>query len=85
MGNYEEPPCTSEGSRFGSKSDEEENVNQVIYQPSRANCQQNLAWMAQSPLDVHGLLHDMPRHPEKHPLKYDLEKGTMTEDHINNV
>lgn len=26
----------------------------------------------------------MPRHTEKHLLKFDLEKGTMVEDHINN-
>lgn len=45
---------------------------------------QPLSWMAQSPLDLLGPLHDMPRHPEKHLPKFDLEKGTLVEDHIRN-
>lgn len=39
--------------------------------------------MAQSPLDIQVHLLDMPRHPDKHLPKYDLEKGTTTEDHMN--
>ena len=40
--------------------------------------------MAQSPLGIQGPLHDMPWHPEKHLPKFDPEKGTLAEDHINN-
>ena len=40
--------------------------------------------MAQYPLALHGPLHDMPQHLEKHLPKFNPKKGTLVEDHIRN-
>lgn len=41
--------------------------------------------MTQSPLAFLGVLHKMPRHPEKLLTKYDPKKAAKEEDHLDNV
>jgi len=76
------PPHTS--GRSGTESESEGNDRRLLFNHRANRHPSPLAWMVQSPLNLRGLLHDMPRHSEKHLPKFDSEKGTSADDHINN-
>jgi len=69
--------------RSGTDSESEGNDCRPFFNPRPNHCPLPLAWMAQSPLNLRGPLHGMPRHSEKHIPKFNSEKGTSTDDHIS--
>jgi len=44
---------------------------------------QNLEWMTQGPLALHGALHKMPRHAEKLLMQYEPDRVVKAEDHLD--
>ena len=44
---------------------------------------QNMEWMTQYPLALHGTLHKIPRHVEKLLMKYDPDRAMKEGEHLD--
>lgn len=70
----EEFNSEGEGSPYLEKEEEEGNKDMV---------DADLDWIAQGPLSLPNYLHKMPKHPEKSISKFDPDKKTKVEGHID--